>query len=253
VQRVLTCRNVSEGRKSLALSAIIILPLFLVFLLTGTMLWVFYQTHPMAIPLPEARPGISKNDYVFPIFILTEVPNVFKGFLIVAILSAAMSSVSSALAALASVSTMDFVKPLARKERSEHFYLRFSKYSTVGWAALLILVAFVTQHVQSALNAAFSLSGLTAGAMLGGLILALRWKQGRSVPVISGMLVSLGFMLLLSQFTWTEIVDGAPVVRKLHWPWFTLIGTTVTILIAAAVRALLPSPKSIPAGASPKG
>jgi hypothetical protein len=67
------------------------------------------------------------------------------------------------------------------------------------------------------------------------------------------MLVSLGFMLLLSQFTWTEIVDGAPVVRKLHWPWFTLIGTTVTILIAAAVRALLPAPKTIPAGASPKG
>ena len=223
VQRVLTCRNAREGRKALALSAIIILPLFLIFLLTGTMLWVFYQSHPLAMPLPEARPGISKNDYVFPIFMLTEVPHVLKGFLIVAILSAAMSSVSSALSALASVSTMDFVKPLARKEHSERFYLRLSKYSTLGWAVLLVVVACLAQKVESVLNAAFSLSGLTAGAMLGGLILSLWWRKGRATPVITGMIVSLAAMILIS---------AAKDTLKVDWPWFTLIGTTITVLVA---------------------
>jgi SSS family solute:Na+ symporter len=241
VQRVLTCKNVKDGRKSLVLSAAIILPLFLIFLLTGAMLWVFYQTHPMAIPLPAARPGISKNDYIFPIFILTEVPNIFKGFLIVAILSAAMSSVSSALSALASVSTMDFVKPLARRERSEGFYLQFSKHSTAAWAVLLMIVAILTQHVESALNAAFSLSGLTAGAMLGGLILSLWWKRGRALPVITGMLVSLAVLLVVSRFTWIDQVDGVDVRRQVHWPWFTLIGTAITIAAAAVVRAILPA------------
>ncbi len=243
VQRVLTCQNVSDGRKSLVLSAVIILPLFLIFLLTGTMLWLFYQSHPMAIPLPEARPGISKNDYIFPIFMLTEVPNVLKGFLIVAILSAAMSSVSSALSALASVSTMDLVKPLAQTERSEQFYLRFSKYSTIGWAVLLIAVAFMAQHVESVLNAAFSLSGLTAGAMLGGLILSLWWKRGRALPVVMGMLVSLAAMLFISRVTWTETAGGVAIEQKIHWPWFTLIGTTVTIVVAAVVRVIFPSRK----------
>src|SRR5439155_18757817 len=90
VQRVLACKTVSDGRKALALSAIVIFPLFLIFLLVGAMLWVFYQSHPFQIPLPE-RPGsgIKANDFVFPIFMMTEVPHILKGFLIVAILSAA--------------------------------------------------------------------------------------------------------------------------------------------------------------------
>ena len=114
VQRVLACKTVADGRKALVLSAVVIFPLFLIFLLVGAMLWVFYQGHPFQIPLPETRPGsgIKANDFIFPIFMMTEVPHVLKGFLIVAILSAAMSSVSSALTSLASVSTMDFVKHL---------------------------------------------------------------------------------------------------------------------------------------------
>ena len=112
VQRVLACKSVADGRKALVLSAVVIFPLFLIFLLVGAMLWVFYQGHPFQIPLPETRPGsgITANDFIFPIFMMTEVPHLLKGFLIVAILSAAMSSVSSALTSLASVSTMDFVK-----------------------------------------------------------------------------------------------------------------------------------------------
>jgi solute:Na+ symporter, SSS family len=247
VQRVLTCGNVSDGRKSLILSAVIILPLFLIFLVTGAMLWVFYQSHPMALALPEARPGISKNDYIFPIFMVTEVPHVLKGFLIVAILSAAMSSVSSALSALASVSTMDFVKPLVRKPRSEEFFLRFSKNSTLVWAVLLILVALLTQQVESVLNAAFSLSGLTAGAMLGGLILALWWRHGRSLPVIVGMLASLAVMIFISRFEWTETIAGAPVKHKIHWPWYTLIGTAVTIAVAWVTALFTGGPRPSPA------
>jgi Na+/proline symporter len=45
---------------------------------------------------------------------MTEVPHILKGFLIVAILSAAMSSISSAITSLASVSTMDFVKQIVK-------------------------------------------------------------------------------------------------------------------------------------------
>src|SRR6266404_2983695 len=42
VQRVLACKTVTDGRKALALSAVVIFPLFLIFLLVGSMLWVFY-------------------------------------------------------------------------------------------------------------------------------------------------------------------------------------------------------------------
>ena len=231
VQRLLTCKNVRDGRKALLLSGAIIFPLLLVFLLTGTMLWVYYQQHALAIPLPEVRPGIAKNDYIFPIFILTVVPSGVKGFLIVAILAAAMSSVSSALSALASVSTMDFLKPCARVERDEAHYLRLSKYSTLFWAAMLVGVAYLTQRVDSVLSAAFSLGGLTSGAMLGGLLLAVFGRRGRPAPVVAGMFSALGVMLVLNQFWKTEVA----------WPWYTLIGTAVTLAVAGATRRLLKS------------
>lgn len=237
VQRVLACKNVADGRKALMLSAVIIFPLFLIFLVCGAMLWVFYQSHKFQISLPEARPGIKSNDFIFPIFMMTEVPHVLKGFLIVAILSAAMSSVSSALTSLASVSTMDFVKALSRKARSEEFYLNFSKYSTVGWAAILIFIAYISRQVEFVLNAAFSLRGLTSGALLGGLLLAIFWKRGRATPILTGMIVSLLVM------TTIQILPKFPSlhVSEIFWPWYTLIGTSVMLLVSWTVRAFMPA------------
>ncbi len=240
VQRVLACKNVADGRKALALSAVVIFPLFLIFLLTGAMLWVFYQgphAHPFQVALPESQPGIKANDFVFPIFMMTEVPHVLKGFLIVAILSAAMSSVSSALTALSSVSTMDFVKALSRRTRSELYYLTFSKVSTIFWAGMLVLVAYVSRQVEFVLNAAFALRGLTSGALLGGLLLAVFWKKGRSAPVLVGMATSLLVM--------TAIQFILPKIKALHfpevfWPWYALIGTVVTVSVAWLVRTMLP-------------
>jgi solute:Na+ symporter, SSS family len=248
VQRVLTCKSIADGRKALVLSAVVIFPLFFIFLLVGAMLWVFYQGHPFQIPVPETRPGsgISANDFIFPIFMMTEVPHLLKGFLIVAILSAAMSSVSSALTSLASVSTMDFVKHVL-PGRSEGFFLRFSKYSTVAWAAVLILVASFSRQVPFVLNAAFALRGLTSGALVGGLGLAVFWKQGRSIPVISAMIVSLAAMTaiqLLPKFDATRGLWMKVVGTEVFWPWYTLIGATITLVVAYAVRSAMERSKA---------
>ncbi|MBP8261869.1 MAG: hypothetical protein KA118_19625 [Verrucomicrobia bacterium] len=246
VQRVLACGTVTDGRKALVLSAVLIFPLFLVFLLVGAFLAVYYQLNPIAIPIPEARAGIQANDFIFPIFMLTEVPHILKGFLIVAILSAAMASVSSALTSLASVSTMDFVKPFRSGKPEEH-YLKFSRYSTVFWAGVLVLTAYLSREVAFVLNAAFTLRGLTSGALLGGLILAVFARLRGPRPIVIGMLVSLVFMIGVSQLKWTVDVGGRPEIRTVFWPWFTLIGTTVTLVTAWIVHRLEP-PSAAPAG-----
>jgi Na+/proline symporter len=243
VQRVLSCKNVGDGRRALVLSAVVIFPLFMIFLMTGAMLWVFYQSHPFQIPLPEPKPGsgIKANDFIYPIFMMTEVPHLLRGFLIVAILSAAMSSVSSALTSLASVSTMDFFKRLA-PGRSEAYFLKFSKISTVGWAAALILVAYLSRQVEFVLNAAFSLRGLTSGALLGGLIMAVFWRKGRGLPVITGMFISLFGMILIQSLPKFEATKGfwmRWVHTEIFWPWFTLIGLVLTFVGAAATHTIM--------------
>src|SRR4051812_20136939 len=244
VQRVLACGTVRDGRKALSLSAVLVFPLFLIFLFVGVMLWVFYKGtgHPLQIPLPDARPGIKSNDFIFPIFMMTEVPHILKGFLIVAILSAAMSSISSAITSLASVSTMDFVKQIV-KGRDEEYFLRFSKYSTVFWAAMLVLTAFLTRQVTFVLNAAFSLRGLTAGALLGSLIIALFWRRLGARAAMTGMIASLIVMNVIYwppnipalQPCWERTFGG-----EIFWPWFTLIGTVVTLGVAWLVAKITP-------------
>jgi SSS family transporter len=245
VQRVLACGTVADGRKALSLSAVLIFPLFLIFLLVGVMLWVFYQTHPFQIPLPEGRPGIKSFDFIFPIFMITEVPHILKGFLIVAILSAAMSSISSAITSLASVSTMDFVKQML-PHRDDEFFLRFSKYSSVFWAGVLVLTAWLTREVTFVLNAAFSLRGLTSGALLGGLILALFWRSVGARAAMVGMTLSVVLMNLIywpanlpaTKAWWMATFGG-----EVFWPWFTLIGTAATLVGAGLTARLAPAAK----------
>jgi Na+/proline symporter len=138
---------------------------------------------------------------------------------------------------------MDFVKHLM-PQRSEGFFLRFSKLSTVAWAVALIVLAYMSKKVEFVLNAAFALRGLTSGALLGGLALAVFWRKGRAMPVVFAMLVSLVVMAAIQflpqldsvQEVWkrtfkTEIID-------VFWPWYTLIGLTVTLVTAWATRRL---------------
>ena len=81
VQQVWLARA-ADGRKAMVLSAVVILPLFALFLFVGVGLWVYYQANPVVpIEIPEIRPGVKKNDYLFPIFILTEIPMALGGSL----------------------------------------------------------------------------------------------------------------------------------------------------------------------------
>ncbi|MBG89937.1 MAG: hypothetical protein CMO80_23985 [Verrucomicrobiales bacterium] len=221
VQRVLTCKSVNEGRKALILSAIVILPMFLLFLFVGALLWSYAQVHGLELPLNDA--GEVKADYALPLFILTVMPAGMKGLLIVGILSAAMSSVSSALSALASVSTMDLLKRVD-SGKSEEWYLAFSRKSTLVWAGILVVVALACKQVPSVLTVAFSLAGLTSGAMLGGLLLVLWWKKGQGTPVVAGMVASLGAMVYIK------------VQTAIAWPWYTMIGCAVCMGVAYLFR-----------------
>ena len=73
---------------------------------------------------------------------------------------------------------MDIVKGLSRQPRSDAFYFRFSKYSMVFWCAMLVGVAFISRQAPFVYNLAFTLTGLTSGAMLGGVLLVVGSKKG---------------------------------------------------------------------------
>ena len=83
-----------------------------------------------------AQFGKAQTDYAFPIFMLTEAPFGVKGLLLVGIFAAAMSSVSSALSALASVSVMDL--GLGKSAKSDEAKLKLSRKATIFWGIALV-------------------------------------------------------------------------------------------------------------------
>ncbi|MAH76083.1 MAG: hypothetical protein CBC62_08360, partial [Opitutia bacterium TMED102] len=91
---------------------------------------------------------------------------------------------------------------------------------TLFWGLMLIAVAFLSRDVSSVMDAAFSLVSLTSGALLGGIVLSLALKRKKAWPVITGMIASLGGMILVHS------------TKTVYWPWYTLIGAAILFLLA---------------------
>ena len=104
------------------------------------------------------------------------------------------------------------------------------------------------------LNAAFSLRGLTSGALLGGLILALFARRAGARAVMIGMTASL---LVMNVIYWPPNIPALSgswaraFGAEVFWPWFTLIGTSVTLGVAGIVGALWPENGSAKSSATP--
>src|SRR5207248_9478641 len=132
---------------------------------------------------------------------------------------------------------MDFVKGIVSRNRSEDFFLRFSKASTVLWGLALVCVAYLSsREVTFVIDAAFKLRGLTSGALLGGLLLAVFWKRGRGLPVIAGMVCSLAVMTWISPLVQANLPVSWPhLAVKIAFPWYTLIGVTIMLAVAWSV------------------
>ena len=106
VQRMLAARNLRESRLALLSSGVVIFFQFTLFLLIGVGLYVFYgPLHPQLF---------KTNDYIFPTFIVQQMPRGIAGLLIAAILAAAMSNLSAALNSLSSTTVVDFWLPFRR-------------------------------------------------------------------------------------------------------------------------------------------
>lgn len=330
VQRILTCRNEKEGAKALIFSAVIIFPLFLMFLLVGVGLYAFYSTNGFNFGVNPWNPLDTnltpKADYIFPIFIITRVPPVLKGFLIAGILAAAMSSISGALSALGSVSIMDLYKDIDTKRKSykeyinpmkiiktlillnilllvsislfkgiypwealsmfgnmymhnfsiiasntgsiltqitsltytliwpvinilaffftqaiysprdEKYYMRLSRWAIILVSFVLVLIAYFSQQTPLVFNLAFTLAGLTSGALLGSVLFAIWKKRSYPGPIMAGMVTSFIAMAVI-------IIVVQKTNIKINWPWFTPIGTAITMIVAYLGSLGVPVPE----------
>jgi SSS family solute:Na+ symporter len=106
IQRFLSTRNAAAARRTLLVSQLADVSVSLLLGITGVALLGFYSAHQSLIP--QGQTFDAAGDSFFPQFIMQEMPSGLAGFLVAALLCAALSSLSSGLNSAAAVLDRDF-------------------------------------------------------------------------------------------------------------------------------------------------
>jgi SSS family solute:Na+ symporter len=161
----------------------------------------------------------SFNDvnYVFPMFIIRNMPMGIIGLLIAAIFAAAMSSISSELNALATASTIDFYKRHFRKDGTDRDYVMFGRFATFVWGVFACIVAIYATNLGSLIEVVNKFGSYFYGSLLGVFILAIVIKRARARGAFFGLLIGMASVEIASNYTDIEFL------------WFNVVGAVVTV------------------------
>ena len=220
VQLLLAARSEKQARLAIISSGLAVFFQFALFLLIGTMLFVFYSAS-------ANRPVLSRTDTIFPVFIATHMPHIVSGFVIAAILAAAMSNLSAALNSLSSTVIVDFYARLF-PQSSEERRVRLSRLVTVAWAILLFGLALLARHGGKVLEMGLSIASVAYGSLLGVFLLGVLSTRASERGAMSGMLSGFALNVYLWQFT------------RVAFTWYVVFGSIATVIIGYGTSLLLP-------------
>ena len=208
VQRLLTCTDQRSAQKALIGSGAMVIVQFVLFLLVGLGLWVFYGGRTF-----------DSTDEIFATFIVEQLPPGLTGLLIAGVFAAAMSSLSSSINSLASATAYDYWAPMVGARDDEARILRAGKMFTLVWAGLLIggAILFIPlSQGTSAVEVALGVASLVYGGLLGAFALGVLTQRPGQMSAIIGVAVGIGTVTLLRD--------------QMAWPWYVLVGATVTFV-----------------------
>lgn len=236
IQRYLTTKDEKSAAKSIRTGAYLALPSTLLFFSLGTLLFVYYKTHPALL-----SPILEKTDTIFPWYIVNSLPQGVSGLLIAAIFAASMSSLDSSMNSVATVITTDFFRRL-RPLKNEAAYLQLARRITIiigimGTGLALMMASWGISSLWDQFNL---IVGLFAGGLGGVFLLGIFSKTANGSGALIGLLLS-GLIqyyvksytqvhLLLYAFTgmisciligyWVSKLLGQQQASKMHYTYY---------------------------------
>jgi SSS family solute:Na+ symporter len=229
MQRVISVASLDDARRSLLLNAFGRFPVVFLYCFMGLVLGGFTLLTPsFHSQIPPGHP-----DWMVPLFIVHYLPPGLVGFVFVAILAAAMSSLDSALNSMSAATVRDLYQPYVRPQASERHYLIVSKLFTVFWGIFTIAFAFVVPAIsETVIEAINKVGSLLYGPIFAAFFLGIltHWATSKGVKagVSAGIAMNLSFWMC---------------VPKLSWLWWNAIGMVFALLTAFVVSKLFPASK----------
>ena len=237
VQRLLSSRSLRDAQKAIIGSGLVVFVQFALFLTVGLGLWAYY----LGIEFPSP-------DLIFPTFIVQTMPHGLLGLIVAAILAATMSTHSGAINSLAAATTHDLYLPLTGGNADDPSAFRAARLFALAWGVVLTGGAMLFPEGRTPVVViALSIASFTYGALLGGFFLGIFNKRAIQRDAITGM--SVGIIAMAGVVFAKPLVAAFPAMKQVlgpftgvAWPWYVLIGTTITMLVGSA-SALTHSPK----------
>ena len=179
----------------------------------------------------EVSGDATYNDvnYVFPTFILTQLPIGLIGLLMAAILLAATDSIAAELNSLSTATVIDFYRRYVTTEASDAHYLKVSRYATAFWGVFASLVAIWAADLGSLIEVVNRFGSFFYGSILGVFLLAFLWRRangtGAFVALIAGMAV----------VTWVATTTS------ISFLWHNVVAAVTVFVVGVIVSAMVPS------------
>lgn len=225
VQRTLGAKSMGDAKKSYLLMGFTAFFIYFLFFFIGALLYVYFNGKVFAEP----------NEIILIFANMLAIPGLM-GIIAAAILSASMSSLSSALNSLATITVLDFYQPYIKKDADEKHYLAASRVLTISWAILIIPAAFAFIDSKGSILETFTeVSSYFVGAKLAMFGLGFFSKHTTERGLITGVIA--GFIGLYVFAVGIPFTGWTP--PDIAWPWFVVIGGAINIIVSISASLLL--------------
>jgi len=182
MQKNLSCRTLKDSQKNVITLSWILVPVNLIFLFLGASLYIFADKTGITLP--------ALSDNLFPA-IAVKYLGTFAGItFIIGLIAAAYSSADSALTALTTSFSVDFLGMERKKDIPEKKKIKTRTFVHIGISVIVLITVVVFRQIndQAVISKLFTIAGYTYGPLLGMFSFGLFTKYkviDKFVPVVA--------------------------------------------------------------------
>jgi Na+/proline symporter len=180
--------------------------------------------------LADLNQGQASSDvnYIFPSYVVSQLPRGLAGLVIAVIFAAAMSTLSGEFNSLATASMVDFYQRFVRTRASDAHYLAVSRGFTAFWGGFACLVALQAGRLGSAIEVVNRFGSYFYGSILGVFALAVLTPRANARGAFYGLFVGMTAVFLVS------------VTTDVAFLWYNVVGAVTVFVSGLAITALSP-------------
>jgi SSS family solute:Na+ symporter len=248
VQKYCASASTRAARQAIWIGCWWMMALWIAFQLLGTAMWVFYQRFPTPTS-SGILAGSVTAERIVPHFVLTQLPAGLSGLVVAGVLAAAMSTLDSALNAIATVGVVDVYRRHVAKQRDDAHYLFVAR--ALSWLASAGMVVgalmLLEARTKTLEDAAIKLIALTSGGLLGLYLLGFltRRGDGRSAALAISATLLLSLYRAAAPASWFPAGLRIPALDAVHGYYTALLAHALMFGVGWAAGLLLPRRRKV--------